>query len=238
MKNPIKHMLGNPFVSGAGIAALVHSTWSLGTLFSGEQPAFIIDDIWSYFANIYWLIPALLIAFAMDIGQIETSRKIRHEGLTWQRGLTFFVFALATYYLQFLYIAHHMPALEIQAGVSEFHRIAVTELRNFSIWLLPALLPLATLLYTLSDDKHAKKETVQAIKHDESTHEHEIAIVSIEPELDVMPFAPVEEHEVACDTCDWQGSGYKSQKRAGLALQAHKRHCQIPMSLSHLEIEE
>lgn len=236
MKNPLRHMLENPFVSGAGISALVHSTWSLGTLFSGEQPAFIIDDIWSYFANIYWLVPALLIAFAMDIGQIETSRKIRHEGLTWQRGLTFFVFALATYYLQFLYIAHHMPALEIQAGVSEFHRIAVTELRNFSIWLLPALLPLATLLYTLSDDKHAKKETVQAIKHDESTQEHEIAIVTVEPESEFMEFMPVEDYSIDCPDCAWSGDGYKSAKNAEKALQAHRGKKHRVVNIERLEM--
>jgi hypothetical protein len=227
-------MLENPFVTGAGVSALVHSTWSLGTLFSGEQPAFIYDNVWSYFANVYWLLPALLIAFAMDIGQIETSRKIRHEGLTWQRGLTFFVFALATYYLQFLYIAHHMPALQIQAGVSDFHRIAVTELRNASIWILPALLPLATLLYTLSDDKHAKKGQEHRIKQDVGTQEHEIAIVSVNPDMADWIVDPDSLHEISCPDCDWSGNTYKTERSAQLALQAHRRHCEVSIRVERL----
>lgn len=75
-------------------------------------------------------------------------------------------------------------------------------------------------------------------KHDFGTQGQELAIVSIEPELEFMPFMPDEKHEVSCDVCDWKGSGYKSGRRAELALQAHKRHCELPMSLSQLEIAE
>lgn len=238
MKNLIKHMLSNPFVTGAGISALAHSTWALGTLFSGVMPVISFTEFGSIGQWLYWFIPAFLIAFAMDIGQIDTSIKIRQNGLTWQRGLTFFVFAIATYYLQFLYIAHHMPALQIESGISDLHRMAVTELRNGAIWILPSLLPLSTLLYTLADDKHDKKETVQAIKHDESTQEHDIAIVSIEPEFIEMPFMPEISHDVSCPDCEWSGNGYKSERSAQLALQAHKRHCDVSVNIERLEIAE
>jgi len=141
----LKHMSENLFITFTGIAALVHSTWSLGTMFSGVAPS---GDWLTYAA---WVLPAFFVAFAMDVGQISTSAAIRHNGLTWQRGLAFFVFAVATYYLQFLYIAHHMPLLPIAQGVSEFHQWTVVTARDAAIWILPLLLPLSTMLYTISD---------------------------------------------------------------------------------------
>ena len=32
-----KHLTEQPFILATGLAALVHSTWSLGTLFTGAQ---------------------------------------------------------------------------------------------------------------------------------------------------------------------------------------------------------
>jgi hypothetical protein len=138
-----KHLIGQIFVVTAGAAALVHSAWSLGTLFSGTQPK---DPV----ALIGWLIPALLIAFSIDVGQISTSAEIREHGLTWARGVTFAVFALATYYLQWLYIAHHMPAMTLAAGVRAEWSDLVTLIRDSAMWFIPALLPLSTVLYTFS----------------------------------------------------------------------------------------
>lgn len=138
----LSHIIGQPFVFATGLAALVHSTWALGTLFAGEQP-----EGWHL---VGWLVPALLIAFALDVGQIVTSYDIRNRGLTWARGFTFAVFALATYYLQWLYIAHHMPALELAPGVRESWSSLATLIRDSAVWVIPALLPLSTLLYTLS----------------------------------------------------------------------------------------
>lgn len=138
----LKHIFQQPFVAATGAAALVHSTWALGTLFAGEQP-----EGWHL---VGWLLPALLIAFALDVGQIVTSAEIRSEGLTITRGITFLVFAGATYYLQWLYIAHHMPALQIAAGVSDAARQTAVSMRDAALWIIPALLPLSTLLYTFS----------------------------------------------------------------------------------------
>ena len=146
MKEFFRHAMGQPFVFATGLAALVHSTWALGTLFSGQQP-----EGWHLLG---WLIPALLIAFALDVGQIATSSEIREHGLTIGRGVTFFVFAMATYYLQWLYIAHHMPALEIAAGVSATAKATAVYMRDAALWIIPGFLPLATVLYTFSG-KHA-----------------------------------------------------------------------------------
>lgn len=234
----LKHMMENPFVTGAGISALAHSTWSLGTLFSGVMPVIAFDEFTTYFSWLYWFVPAFLIAFAMDIGQIDTSRKIRHDGLTWQRGLTFFVFAIATYYLQFLYIAHHMPALQIESGISDLHRFAVTELRNGAIWILPALLPLSTLLYTLADDKQDVKEPVQAIGQEESIEEHEIVVTDITPVLAEWIVDPEDLHISTCEDCGWECVPKDNAKSARMALQAHRgQHCEI-LKIKRLEMAE
>jgi hypothetical protein len=157
------HLKENPFITLTGFAALVHSTWSLGTMFSGNAPA---TSDWLAYAG--WVLPAFFVAFAMDVGQISTSAEIRHEGLTWQRGLTFSMFCIATYYLQFLYIAHHMPPLDVALGVSAVHQPSVVTARDAAIWILPLFLPLTTMLYTISGGRKKEKAIAPARKSDEN----------------------------------------------------------------------
>jgi hypothetical protein len=222
----LKHLLENPFITFTGLAALVHSTWSLGTLFSGVQP---LGDMWLWTA---WVLPAFFIAFALDVGQISTSAKIRHYGLNWQRGLAFFVFSVATYYLQFLYIAHHMPSLAIAAGVSDFHQWAVVTARDAAIWILPLLLPLSTMLYTISDGD---------VKAEPKADEPEILIET--PKKDEKPLIEEKVREIEssvmlteeiiqepkyqaeCDDCGWSVE-YPNKKKADRALRTHQTlHC-------------
>lgn len=226
----LRHLLENPFITFTGIAALVHSTWSLGTMFSGEVP----EGDWLAFAA--WVLPAFFVAFAMDIGQISTSAAIRHNGLTWQRGITFFVFALATYYLQFLYIAHHMPALEIAAGVSPWHQWAVRTARDAAIWILPLLLPLSTMLYTISDGdaKVQAKAPETDNQGDKRKNDEQVCIEEIVTEnedFSILAEERIQEpkHIAECRHCGWKKE-YGSPKSAERALRTHdslycpKRH--------------
>ena len=159
MKSAFKHLVENPFITATGAAALVHSTWSLGTLMSGTQPAAGMS-----IQFMGWLIPALLIAFALDVGQIVTSARIRNGGMTMQMAVTFGVFSFATYYLQLLYMIHHVPELELANGVRAEWSGMVTLIRDASIWLIPALLPLSTLLYTLSaENRHQEAPSVPTV---------------------------------------------------------------------------
>lgn len=222
----LKHMSENLFITFTGIAALVHSTWALGTMFSGEMP---LGDWW---ALAWWGVPAFFVAFAMDIGQISTSADIRHKGLTIQRGITFFVFAVATYYLQFLYIAHHMPALDIASGVSEFHRWTVVTARDAAIWILPLLLPLSTMLYTISDgDK--KEQPIAPTSPEPLISIEKTMPVLIEEKVTGIESSPMLAEEIIqepkyvaeCEDCGWQKE-YESPKVASRALNTHKSlHC-------------
>jgi len=170
----LRHSMQQPFVFATGLAALVHRPWALGTLFAGQQP-----EGWHLLG---WLAPALLIAFALDVGQIVTSAEIRAHGLTIRRGVTFLVFAFATYYLQWLYIAHHMPALQLAEGISPMAKSTATYMRDAALWIIPALLPLSTLLYTFS----GQPERQQSVT-DTPTPEPERIITLDEP----IPHDPI-----------------------------------------------
>lgn len=219
----LKHMSENLFITFTGIAALVHSTWALGTMFSGVAPE------GNALAYAGWLLPAFFVAFAMDVGQISTSAAIRHHGLTWQRALAFSVFAVATYYLQFLYIAHHMPSLAIAAGVSEFHHWTVVTARDAAIWILPLLLPLSTMLYTISDgDKKGEQrgpahpEPIITVAMPEKPMLEENTSDTQELSMELIPQAKFTAY---CPDCGWEKE-YDDSKRADRALNTHKSiHC-------------
>lgn len=219
----LRHMSENLFVTLTGIAALVHSTWSLGTMFSGQAPT----GDWLAYAG--WVLPAFFVAFAMDIGQISTSAAIRHEGLTWQRAVTFCVFALATYYLQFLYIAHHLPLLNLAQGLSEFHRPNVKIAVDAAIWIMPLFLPLSTILYTLSGGD--KKEQAIAPTLPEPIMDISMPTLPMleekSTEIDSLSIEliPQAKFEAYCSDCGWTRE-YEDSKKAERALNTHKSiHC-------------
>lgn len=143
-----------PFIATTGLAAFVHSTWALSVMFSGTPPE--ITNLVSLLMTAFFVIPAALIAFAIDVGQIATSAEIRNGNRARTKYLTFFVLALATYYLQWLYLAHHIPKLPLGEGIRQDWIGFVSVMKDASIWILPALLPLSTLLYTFShSEDHA-----------------------------------------------------------------------------------
>lgn len=210
----LKHLRENLFITATGIAAFVHSTWALGTFFAGEQP-----EGWHL---IGWLLPAALVAFALDVGQISTSIDIRERGLTLSRGATFIVFAVATYYLQFLYMAHHMPALVLSMGISEAHHDTALWLRDLAIWAIPALLPLSTLLYTFSGGEQIRAELPTI------TVEKPVETPLSAPKLPTVKTALLTaeiQHDpkiAYCTNCGWMKE-YDNEDSARKGLMMHKR---------------
>lgn len=145
----IRSFFAQPFIVATSIAAFFHSTWSLATLFAGHEPAFG----WQWFA---WVVPAALIAFAIDIGLVSVSADMRSGERTRPKYITFIILAASTYLLQLLYIGSHMPVVDLGPGVAERAKGAVLFARDFSVYFLPALLPLSTTIYTFS--YHRKSE--------------------------------------------------------------------------------
>ena len=210
-----KHLINQPFVLATGVAALIHSTWSLGTLFSGTEPAFGL-------AWLAWLIPAFLIAFSLDVGQIVTSAEIRSGERNRAKYLTFFTFAAGTYYLQWLYISSHMPAVDLAPGVRETWANAAAFLRDSAVWIIPGLLPLSTMLYTMSYSRPP------AAPGTERTQER--AIIPVNTDTDVMQAEVLPESFVAHCACGWTKPGYANARNRDNALRAHTAHCEIARS--------
>lgn len=221
----MKHATHQPFIAATGAAALVHSTWALAVLFSGEPPAWDHTSLSSWAKWVYWLVPALLIAFALDVGQIATSAEIRAGERTPSKYVTFVVFSLATYYLQWIYIAHHMPALELGPGVYQEGMAArvVLMTRNAAIWIIPAFLPLSTTMYTLSGEASARvteRATVQA------PPAVTIETSAVTGGSSLMIEAPDDtgEHIAECEHCGWT-KAYDNEDSAKRGLAAHSRYC-------------
>lgn len=164
--NIFQHVKAQPFVFSTGLAALIHSTWSLGTMFAGSPPAFASLSLHALASWAYWLVPALLLAFALDVGQIMTSSEIRasHERghKPYAKYLTFVVLAGATYFLQWVYMAAHMPAVPLADGVRSSWSPFASLARDAALFVVPGLLPISTILYTFSSShlQDVTKETV------------------------------------------------------------------------------
>jgi len=150
-----KHLLEHIFIIATSIAMVVHSTWTFGTLFAGKQPIPMLSplDIPSIVAYLFWLIPALLVAVAIDIGQIQTAMKLaksNHWGHKAALFVTFIALAVAGFYLQWYNLAHHIPFLEFAPGLTSETQAEFQGFKDLAIIFIPALLPISVVLYTVS----------------------------------------------------------------------------------------
>jgi hypothetical protein len=149
--NAFKHAISQPFIFATALAAFIHTTWGAATLFSGLGPQMDLDRPETIATWLWWVLPGALIAFALDVGQIATSAEIRAGHHNKGKYITFTVFAIATYFLQWLYMAHHMPALPLSDGVRQEWTGIAQLMRDAALWFIPALLPASTIAYTFSN---------------------------------------------------------------------------------------
>lgn len=148
-----KHFKEQPFVVFVALAALPHSMWTIGTYMSGDFPRF---TSWADFpAVLWWLIPAVSLAIAFDVGMVATSGEIRNGNKSRWLVWTFYSLAVAMYVLQFLYVLPHVPDVAIGGGA----KVAVSNVGIFAqqaaIFVLPAFLPLAAIFYTMASHETA-----------------------------------------------------------------------------------
>lgn len=219
MRNLISHL--NPFILTTGIAAFIHSTWSLATIFAGSQPNGIIEIV-------FWLIPAMAIAFALDVGQIATSVEIaNHHGRkieVWPKYITFILFAFATYYLQWWHLVHHFPIEALTNGVPTEWVAGITYWSNMAIFIAPLLLPASTLMYTFGYGKPKDKSGIMEIPKSEP-----IVITKKGDDIKEIPAKiidnPASEATLFfanCDLCSWSES-FDTDRKAKHNLTRHKK---------------
>lgn len=224
MSDGLSFLTNHLFIATTGAAALIHSTWSLAVFFGGQEPKQGSQDWWG------WIIPGLLLAISIDIGQIATSAQIAKGERTPAKYATFALLAVATYFLQWLYLAHHIPLITLGPGVNQNVVPFATGVRDIALWFLPALLPISTLLYTFSYGKVAKQRkemmTIKQTTQTEVRVERPTAIhlQSVDaPQIAAASQDAKDRYEVRCDDCDWMGS-YTAPRGATNALVAHRRH--------------
>jgi hypothetical protein len=208
------------FVIATGVAAFTHSTWTLATAFGGPEPSQGTSAWW------YWVIPGALIAFSFDIGQIAVSVELRNGERTRPKYATFAVLAMATYYLQWFYMASHMPRVELSQGVAPEFVGAASLLRAIALWIVPGLLPLATTLYTWSyaapKRTYAKPTAKSANREQIDLQPQPIRSASDRPAL---PQPSVDALWIAeCAKCGWRKPCDTERKMIN-SLNAHMRFC-------------
>lgn len=168
----LRHIISQPFVASTSVAALVHSTWSLCTFMGGDQPT---DPL----HLLGWLAPGFLLAFSLDVGLLWTAvsinRKEGGKGMYAAMG----VLLLAMFYLQWLYMAIHLPEVNLGAGVRQQWIDAISFGRDLSLFVIPALLPISVGLFTFS-----RRDTHQTVVQNTA----ETALVTVVEALKVeMP---------------------------------------------------
>jgi hypothetical protein len=206
------------FVVATGFAALTHSTWTLSTAFGGHEPVQFTSAWWS------WLLPGFMLAFAFDVGQIAISVELRNGERTKPKYIAFATLAISTYFLQWWYLAHHLPRIALAEGMRNDWVPVASFMSDAIIWIAPLLLPVATILYTWSYAA-PKRPANRPAKPANASQSH-TAIVpashTVAPATDIIVEMP-ESFFAECDLCGWHDK-YASKRGATNALVAHKRH--------------
>ena len=236
------------FIIAIGAAAYMHSLWSFGTFLGGTQPDPMLG--WLQFVHyLGWLIPAALLAFALDVGMIKTSMELRKGRATFAMYAAFGLLAIITYTLQWLYSVHHMDAIIIGSGVPDGMRFFATGVSNFvTVWLLPGALPITAIAYTFasSDTQDAPRTKVTATR--ETTKEsitvdrpatNATALGAGERAIAVQNALQSQDasgatFSASCEHCGWSHE-YATPRGATNALTAHRRACKV---LQEVEVTE
>lgn len=144
----LKHIL-DPFellYISIAIATFTHTQYTSALYFEGAPPT-------DAAALNLWYFHGALIAIAIDIGMLLTSRFIasttdRSEVSTLIAAFT--VAALASFFTQLGYILIHTPVVTISEGVSPYWREALSKFIDARVVILPFLLPVMGTIYTVA----------------------------------------------------------------------------------------
>jgi hypothetical protein len=211
MRKILSHLLGSPFVLVTSVAALIHSSWALATIFGGTEPA--LGGEW-----LGWLIPGVLTAISIDVGLLSTSMQIRDGKGNRARMATFVVLAASMFLLQFFYAVTHFPNVPLSAGVRPEWAAFLSFFRDAMIVVGPALLPVAITLHTFANEKPA----LESIADSEETEISTLIISS--QDMAVQP----------SHTCPKCGRSFASA--GGLVL--HSRRCRAGVQMPLPQREE
>lgn len=128
------------------IATFDHTTWTAAFAFEGAIPK--EDPQLSL-----WYLKGGLIAVAVDVGMLITSRYLGKATDRWNKVTlvsAFVVAAIASFYFQLGFILYHTPDYGLSAGVSQYWAEVMQPIIDARVFILPMLLPLLATIYTLA----------------------------------------------------------------------------------------
>lgn len=210
------------FIILTGLAALPHSIWSASTIMQGVEPGF------PTLAWVAWAFSGFLLGLAIDAGQIAISIQIARGERHWMRFVAFGALTLITFYLQWYYASAHVPLTQLGPGMNGQVTPFASGLRDLGVWLVPALLPITTLIYTFGYPERKRSRPTATITQTKTTvkiEQPDIAPVMQKGAISAAKLPAIEagEYPIACDDCEWSGV-YASQRSASNARVAHRKH--------------
>jgi GIY-YIG catalytic domain len=145
---PVRDVLFEVLYLAVCIATFSHTAYACSLLFQGPKP----DT-----GDFNWYLEGALIAVAVDIGMLVTSRLLS-GARTLAQGLslmiTFAITAALSFYAQIVYISLFTPTITISAGVSEDWRAFVEPILNARVLILPVALPALAIMFTIARWTH------------------------------------------------------------------------------------
>lgn len=146
------------------IATFEHTAWAAAYMFEGPMPA---DG------ELSWRLRGALIAIAVDVGMLMTSRfllgAVGRQRLVLTTG--FIIAALTSFYFQVVYMAIHTPPITISPGVTESWAAILEKLIDARVLILPLALPVLATVYTLARLTHPRHEAAVESKAERQTLE-------------------------------------------------------------------
>lgn len=217
----LRQITSQPFIAMVALAALIHSTWSVSVMFNGIEPG--VTDFASVLHWLWWVLPGVLFAVALDIGQLSSANSLRQGTKSrWalaSKVATFATMAAFSYALQLLYLLHHVPLLSFGAGLSVASQNAAQNVWEVCIWLIPGMLPVSIIMFTATDTiaiDHIPPQTPVSFTA--------LALVGQDAVQQITIEKPVERTDVECKVpgCEWAGT-YETGRGAINAYNAHMR---------------
>lgn len=167
------------FVILLSVAAIVHSAWSINSVFSGHEPTPMYSSDWWG-----WYLPGFLMALTIDVGLIQFIFKLQRGARDRALIVGYLLLCALMAFGQFIYVASHMADIVPSAGVASYDLTLTNALIKAALYVYPLALPVVSAIYAFSV---RGQSTPPAIV---STGERDVTVNFIRPEPHHDPALP------------------------------------------------
>ena len=206
------------------IATFEHTTWTAAFMFEGPIP-----EGATIAQHILWYFKGGLIAIAIDVGMLMTSRYLIKSNDRWGRTaliVAFVIAAVSSFYTQVGYMVYHTADYTISTGVNDNWKAILEPIIDARVIFLPAILPLLATIYTLArltqkryqnSLEHVPEVTIVETDSTMLLPEPEDQTEIVEVEDGIIDFTSLKFYDRAIDA--WRGP-YKTKKTMLASIKA------------------